>query len=133
MTQSDTSTSPLNPPMTPCEASVLEAKASVLSSAISRSRESIKKWQIALQSTPRTDQKWERLNAIMKMVDIMSEVPAILIIKARTNHSWMYEEIEDRLVDLKPIIEYIEPAILKAGDNGDMAPISFIWFIAMEL
>ncbi len=69
----------------------------------------------------------------MKMVDIMSEVPAILVIKARTNHSWMQEEIEARMVDLKPIVEYLGPAILKAGDNEDMAPISFIWFIAMEL
>lgn len=69
----------------------------------------------------------------MRMVDIMSEVPAILIIKARTNHSWMDEEIQSRLAELTPIVDYLEPAILKAGDNEDMAPISFIWFIAKEL
>lgn len=69
----------------------------------------------------------------MRMCEIMSEVPTIMIIKARTGHQWMNEELQERIEELKPIIDALEASIIKAGDNEDMAPISFIWFIAKEL
>ena len=64
----------------------------------------------------------------------MAEMPTILLIKSRTGHAWMEEEVASRMTEeFATIIEDVEQMVLKAGDNDDMAPVSMVWFIAKEL
>ena len=71
---------------------------------------------------------------IERFIDVMSEVPAILFIQARTGHEWMSEEIRARFTpEFVALVDEIGDFYFNSKRSEPMQPIGMCWFVAKEI
>ena len=95
-------------PQTPILASVSEAKAAVLSSALSRSLEALDGFRSALAGKPVTDARWHRLASLDTTVDEVGEI------YYQSSHS-------PKMTDIG-IVWFVAKEIVEAWQNKQTSP-----------
>lgn len=116
----------------------LDLQARVLATALAEYNARLQKFEEALTkattpTTPRTE-KWEMLGHMKHLYQVLTEVPALLIVKAVADSGWIDGELSSRIDDgFIFALGKCREVYLKTSESPDMVPLGYVWSIAQTI